>query len=269
VTELVRRGVKVGAALVDRLRRPPAGVVVLIYHRVGGRSTMSVDLATDLFDEQMAWLAHSGLVVSLDEAADLLTSGGGSASRIVVTFDDGTVDLVEEALPILVRHGIPATFYIATDFVERQRPFPDDGRPISWTGLAECVATGLVEVGSHTHTHALLDRLAEADIAGELDRSIDLIGERLGVEACHFAYPKALPGSPAADRAVRERFVTASIAGTRPNPYGRTDLHALHRSPIQTSDGMPWFVRKAEGGLWAEDALRRAVNRRRYEGSTT
>lgn len=266
---VVRRGMKSAAGLVDRVRPPRPGVTVLIYHRVGARTPMSVDLPTTLFDEQMAWLAEGGLVVSLDEAVELLTDGGGSGSRVVVTFDDGTADLVEEALPVLVRHGIPATYYVATDFIEEQRSFPDDGRPLSWAGLAECASTGLVTVGSHTHTHALLDRLPEEQVAGELDRSIELIGERLGLEARHFAYPKALPGSPAADRAVRARFATAAVAGTRPNPYRATDLHALRRSPIQVSDGMTWFERKARGGLWFEDAARRVVNRRRYAEATT
>jgi peptidoglycan/xylan/chitin deacetylase (PgdA/CDA1 family) len=260
---------KSAAALIDRVHQPAAGVVVLIYHRVGRRSSMSVDLPSALFDEQMAWLAASGLVVSLDDAVGLLAAPGGSASRVVVTFDDGTADLVDEALPILRRHGVPATFYVATDFVERGRPFPDDGQPISWAGLAECVSSGLVTIGSHTHTHALLDRLPPPAVADELDRSVELIGERLDVVARHFAYPKALPGSAAADQAVRSRFDTAAVAGTRPNPYGRTDLYALQRSPIQTTDGMRWFEHKARGGLWAEDAVRRVVNRRRYVGATT
>ena len=113
------------------------------------------------------------------------------------------------------------------------------------------------------------DRLPAAAVADELDRSIDLIGGRLGVDVRHFAYPKALPGSAAADAEVRRRFTSAALAGTRPNPYGRTDLHALRRSPVQVGDGMRWFARKAEGDLWAEDAVRRIVNRRRYAGATT
>ena len=131
------------------------------------------------------------------------------------------------------------------------------------------MSTGLVGVGSHTHTHALLDRLPVGQIEGELDRSIDLIGERLGVPARHFAYPKAVMGSPAAHAAVRARFDSAAVAGTHGNRYGATDPYRLARSPIQVSDGMRWFRRKVAGGLGLEDTLRRALNRRRYAASTT
>jgi peptidoglycan/xylan/chitin deacetylase (PgdA/CDA1 family) len=245
-------------------------VVVLIYHRVGGHTAVPVDQPTALFDEQMAWLAASGRVATLDQAVEALGRPDGHAEpMLVVTFDDGTADFATDALPVLQRHGIPATLYLATDFVERQVDFPDAGRPLTWSALADCVATGLVTVGSHTHTHALLDRLPGDEVADELDRSIGLIGERLGVRAAHFAYPKALPGSAVADRLVRERFASAALAKTRPNVYGRTDVHQLTRSPIQVSDGMRWFERKAGGGMWAEDSLRRLVNRRRYAGATT
>jgi peptidoglycan/xylan/chitin deacetylase (PgdA/CDA1 family) len=131
------------------------------------------------------------------------------------------------------------------------------------------LATGLVTIGSHTHTHALLDRLPVPLVADELDRSIELIGDRLGVRAEHFAYPKALPGSPGADAAVRQRFATAALARTRPNAYDQFDLHRLWRSPVQRSDGMRWFEQKAAGGMWAEDSLRRLVNRRRYARAVT
>lgn len=267
----VQQGVKRIAAGVDRVRTPPPGVVVLIYHRVGRRSGLEVDLPADLFDAQMEALAATGRVVTLDEAVTILTTGVTpvAGDPIVVTFDDGTADVVDEAVPILVRHRIPALLYLATAFVEEGRPFPADGTPASWAGLADAHSTGLLQVGSHTHTHALLDRLDPVALDDELDRSVDLIGERLGVAARHFAYPKAVPGSGPADRAVRARFTSAAVAGTRPNPYRGTDLHALARSPIQVADGMRWFERKAAGGMAFEDDLRRGLNRLRYRGATT
>jgi peptidoglycan/xylan/chitin deacetylase (PgdA/CDA1 family) len=267
-----RRAVKGAAALSDRARPPGRGVVILAYHRVGRRSTLSVDLPAWLFAEEMARLAAGPGVVALDAALARLATGAKPAALtdpVAVTFDDGTADFVEVALPILALHRVPATLYVATDFVETGRSFPDSGSPTSWSALADALSTGLVTIGSHTHTHALLDRLPAAAVAGELDRSIGLIGERLGVDARHFAYPKALAGSPAADRAVRARFASAALAGTRANPYGRTDPHRLARSPVQVEDGLAYFARKAAGGMRLEDELRRVAGRRRFAGATT
>ncbi|HUQ64307.1 MAG TPA: polysaccharide deacetylase family protein [Acidimicrobiales bacterium] len=261
--------VKVAAATSDSFRLHVPGVTILGYHRVGQRSNLSVDLPVELFTSQMAELAESGRVASLDRALQVLGQPGGQENYVVVTFDDGTADFVDVALPVLERFQIPATLYVATDFIERGIPFPHEGKPVSWAALSDALSTGLVTVGSHTHTHALLDRLDPAEVARELDRSTELISQRLGRPAHHFAYPKAVPGSPCAVEAIGERFRSAALAGTRRNRFGQTDPQRLARSPIQISDGMRWFRRKVSGGMRLEDDLRRIANRRRYAGATT
>jgi peptidoglycan/xylan/chitin deacetylase (PgdA/CDA1 family) len=265
-------GVKAASAAVDVVRRPPRGLVALIYHRVGDASGQELELPVDVFDAQMAELAASGRAGTLERALDAIAGpepADPAADPVVVTFDDGTVDFAEQAVPVLERHGIPALLYVATDFLERGVPFPHDGRPVSWAALRDAVSTGLVEIGSHTHTHLLLDRAEPAEAAADLDRSIELIGERVGVRPVHFAYPKAVVAAPSVEALVRERFRSAALAGTRPNRYGRTDPYRIARSPIQRRDGMVWFRRKLAGGLGLEDALRETANRRRYAGRTT
>jgi len=266
----VQQLVKWVASGADAVRRPE-GLVILIYHRVGARTPVSVDLPRPLFAQQLDALAAAWTPVTLDEATRLLegTAIPPGPPPVCLTFDDGTADFVEEVLPELVAHSVPVTLYAATDFIETGRPFPDDGRPVSWAGLRDAVSTGLVTVGSHTHTHRLLDRVDGSVAADELDRSIALIEDRLGVPCTHFAYPKAMLGSPPAEQEVRRRFRTAAVARTRPNAYGRTDLHRLCRSPVQVGDGMRWFRRKAAGGLALEDDLRALRNRRRYAGTVT
>jgi peptidoglycan/xylan/chitin deacetylase (PgdA/CDA1 family) len=269
----LRMPIKAIAACADAVRHPPAGLVVLIYHRVGRRAPIETDLPIALFEDQVAFLREHAALVSLDEglrALEMTESSRGAAPRpVAVTFDDGTADFAELALPVLARHGVPVTLYLATAFVEERRSFPNDGEPISWSALRDACSTGLVSIGSHTHRHVLVDRTPPKDVDDELDRSIGLIGERLGVSAAHFAYPKAVPGSSDTDRAVRARFRSAALAGTRPNRFGATDPYRLARSPVQVSDGMRWFVRKASGGMALEDRVRTLVNRRRYHIATT
>jgi len=261
------RAVKLVARAADTVRTPARGLVVLIYHRVGAHTPVVVDLPTPDFDDQMTLLADTGMVLPLDDAVTRLAAGEDLSGHVAVTFDDGTADFVDEAVPVLARTMVPATLYVATRHIEDGIDFPDDGRPASWSALADSVTTGLVTIGSHTHSHALLDRLPADEIADELDRSIDLIGNRLQVAAQHFAYPKALAPSGPADREVRKRFTSAALAGTRANSAG-TDVHRLLRSPVQTTDGDRWFRQKMVGGMGFEDDIRRMVNRRRYQGAS-
>jgi peptidoglycan/xylan/chitin deacetylase (PgdA/CDA1 family) len=294
---LALRTIKTVAAAGDRVRPPASGVVVLIYHRVGGGSGTEVDLSPQAFDEQMAWLAGSGRVVSLDAAVDLLDPAGAAAGSVdpagsvaptgngspapataapdvctvgdpvVVTFDDGTADLAEVAMPLLERHGVPATVYLATRYVDEGIAFPDDGTPLSWSAVRDMASTGLVTFGSHTHDHLLLDRLPPPEAVDELDRSRQLIEDNVGAPAHHFAYPKAVAASPEVEPLVRERYRSAALGRNRPNPLGSTDVHRLARTAVQVSDGNRYFVRKARGGMALEDDIRRALNRVRYRGA--
>jgi peptidoglycan/xylan/chitin deacetylase (PgdA/CDA1 family) len=264
---LALQAVKWSAASADWMVPPPRGVVALQYHRVGRRAPLEIDLPIGVFEEQMALLADERRTTTLDRALELL-AGAAVPERdpVVVTFDDGTADFADSAAPVLVRYGIPVVLYLATAFVEHRRPFPHEGVALSWAALRDLVATGLVTVGSHTHTHALLDRADASIAATELDASIGLLRERLGVDPRHFAYPKGAVGSPPAAAAVRRRFASAALADVGVNRYGRTDPYRLARSPIQLSDGMRWFARKLHGGLALEGTLRRALNNRRYAG---
>jgi peptidoglycan/xylan/chitin deacetylase (PgdA/CDA1 family) len=278
------RLVKQASVLADRVITPADGVTVLIYHRVGGGSGGAVDLDLDVFERQLEHLAAHHRVITLDDAVAELTAGQvdgwaantavdprpepRSASRpVVLTFDDGTDDFTDVVVPALVRHGLPATLYAATRFIDEQSAFPWDAPPTSWSALADAVTTGLVTIGSHTHSHWLLDRLDPAELDADLDRSIELIEHHLAVTPTHFAYPKAIPGSPAAEIAVRRRFRTAALAGSRVNRPGRTDLHRLQRTPIQRSDDDAFFAAKADGGMRLEGELRALVVRARARGA--
>jgi peptidoglycan/xylan/chitin deacetylase (PgdA/CDA1 family) len=271
----VRTAVKRLSVLADRLLPEPVGVTVLIYHRVGGGSASAVDLDPAAFDEQLAHLAAHHRVLTLDDALSQLAAPrddgapGDERSAVVLTCDDGTADFCEVVVPALVRHRLPMTLYAATRFVDEGSEFPWGAPPASWKGLRDAVATGLVTIGSHTHSHRLLDRLDAGAVADDLDRSVDLIGEQLGAAPAHFAYPKAVPGSPAAEVAVRRRFRSAALAGGRVNRPGVTDAHRLWRTPVQRSDGAAEFAAKARGGMRLEGELRALTARLRYRGETT
>jgi peptidoglycan/xylan/chitin deacetylase (PgdA/CDA1 family) len=258
----------------DRVMKPGDGVTVLIYHRVGGGSGGEVDLDVDAFRAQLEHLRDHHTVIDLDTAAALLAGGAVDGGKVlperavVVTFDDGTDDFCDVVVPALVDYGISATLYAATHFIDTGEAFPWGAPPASWTGLAEAASTGLVTIGSHTHTHALLDRAEPSEIGAELDRSIELIGKHIGTAPAHFAYPKALPGSEPAEAEVRRRFTTAALGRSRVNQPGATDLHRLWRTPIQRSDGHEFFVAKAAGGLRLEGELRDLVARVKYRGAT-
>lgn len=262
----MRSFVKRASFVADRFLPTPNGVVTLIYHRVGGSTDSTVDLPIAEFDRQMAWLASNARVVSLQTAVDAVRQGDRSVDgSVVVTFDDGTADFSDHAVPVLLEHSVPATLYAETGPISTGGQTASGLEPTSWPALRDAVSTGLVVVESHTHTHRVLRNADAASTADELDRSIEVISTELGVAPRHFAYPKAEVGSPAARAEVAARFESAAVAGGRPMRAGG-DVQAWPRTPVQRADSFEMFQRKAQGGMWLEGVARSAVARVRYRG---
>lgn len=69
------------------------------------------------FDELVGWVAEWFNVLPLDEAVERLRRGQLPARAAAITFDDGYADNLLHATPILKKHGLTATFFIATGFL--------------------------------------------------------------------------------------------------------------------------------------------------------
>ncbi|MEA2699250.1 MAG: hypothetical protein QOI66_3521 [Myxococcales bacterium] len=104
------------------------GLLVFNYHRIGhadgGDGDDALFSATpEAFDAQVRSLAANCDVIGPDDLDGVLT--GRRRGRFVqITFDDGYRDNFTTALPVLRRHGVKATFFVTTSFL--------DGRGASW-----------------------------------------------------------------------------------------------------------------------------------------
>jgi peptidoglycan/xylan/chitin deacetylase (PgdA/CDA1 family) len=102
---------------------------VLTYHRFTSPSTAGVfddavaDATPRTFDRQMALLQRWFTAVSMEDIFAFRAGKRLPPNPVLVTFDDGYKDCSDVALPILKRHGIPATFFVATDYIEQRKLF--------------------------------------------------------------------------------------------------------------------------------------------------
>jgi peptidoglycan/xylan/chitin deacetylase (PgdA/CDA1 family) len=99
------------------------GAVILMYHSVADAPhARFVDpawhMSPQAFEAQLRWLKRHRTIVSLDALLDTLERGEAPApGTVVLTFDDGYVDNLTVAAPILARYDAPATIYLATGYV--------------------------------------------------------------------------------------------------------------------------------------------------------
>lgn len=109
----------------------PAGasarLSTLIFHRVlPNRDPLFPDeIDAAQFDAVCGWLRQWFNVMPLREAVDRLFSGTLCERALALTFDDGYADNLHVAAPILRRHQLPCTFFIATGYLDGGRMWND------------------------------------------------------------------------------------------------------------------------------------------------
>lgn len=100
---------------------------ILIFHRVLAQPDplFPEEMDAARFDVLMAVVASHFSVLTLGEALQARAHGVLPPNALVITFDDGYADNAEVALPILQRHGLRATFFVATHFLDGGRMWND------------------------------------------------------------------------------------------------------------------------------------------------
>lgn len=151
----------------------PAGtharLSILIFHRVlSQRDPLFPDeVDVQRFDQIMRWVAAWFNVLPLEEAVERLKTGALPARAAAITFDDGYADNWTNAVPILKKHGLHATFFIATGFLDGGRMWNDTLiESIRNTGVAQIdldgSALGPIPLGSVEQKRAALHVLIPA-----------------------------------------------------------------------------------------------------------
>ena len=210
---------------------------ILMYHAVAdvANDPNLLSVSPKRFAAQLAWLERKGLRgVSMHTLVAAMRAGR-ARGLVGLTFDDGYVSVLENAVPELTRRGFSATVFVISDRMSGANEW-DEGTPwplLSAPQVGELVAAGL-EIGSHSASHA---RLAGADpevLTDEVSGSRQRLSQITDAEIRGFAYPYGSM-DPAARRAVRDAGYEYACA-VRP-PCSALDLMALPRVYAGERDG--------------------------------
>lgn len=176
----------IGAALaLHPTMRLPGGVPVLTYHSVSRDAgwlpwAPQISIRPEVLDRQMGLLTRMGFTV-IDDAELLRMRRFGAAlpdTLAVLHFDDGYLDTRVAAWPILRRHGMHATLFVSTDFIDPSpglRPTADQTAAPRWDGylrwdeLREMEASGVFTVEAHGTDHARVE--VAPNVIGTLTRA--------------------------------------------------------------------------------------------------
>lgn len=207
-------------------------ITVILFHRVSDDARDNLTVGVEQFDRQMGLLRQHCQPLALNEVLNSGTIARSARPLVAVTFDDGYLDNCTNAAPILLRHGIPAAFFVSTGIVNSNRQFPHDvrrGNPaiatMSWDHLRQMRDWGFM-IGSHSVNH--IDCAAESAecVRDELAQSKADLERELGVTSPVFAYPYGGVQHMTAERLdmVKQAGYSACLSA-----YGGTNLGSVDR----------------------------------------
>ncbi len=210
---LVRAAANVSATLNGLWpARETAHLGILMYHRVTepirGLERPSINVSPMMFRRQIEGLLDRGYTfLPLQEALKISQSGEAFEPKsVVLTFDDGFQSVYNNALPVLQELNVPATVFLSTAFLDSSQPMPFDhwglaNRTLAPSESFQCMtteqcksmlATGLIELGAHTHTHQDF-RGRPDEFALDLRKNLTVLSNEFGVESPSFAFPYGTP----------------------------------------------------------------------------
>jgi len=166
-------------------------IPVLLYHHITDEFHeygANVNISPEVFEAHLDALQRAGYkTISFDQYYSYaLGTGILPYKPIIITFDDGYASNYIYAYPALRQRNMSATIFIVTSTVG----VVEDIIPhFTWEEAAEMVESGLISIGSHSHTHPDLLTLSDAELHKELRLSRWLIEKNLGIRCTIFAYP--------------------------------------------------------------------------------
>jgi peptidoglycan/xylan/chitin deacetylase (PgdA/CDA1 family) len=170
-------------------------ITVLLYHRVSDDARDNLTVGVEQFDRQMALLRTYCKVLSIEQVMDSEVITRERRPLVAVTFDDGYLDNFTNAAPILMRHGIPAAFFVSTGIVDTNRRFPHDERrgnrtiPVMrWDHMRTMRDWGFT-IGSHSVSHNDCAAEPAETVREELAQTLNYLDRELGIDNILFAYP--------------------------------------------------------------------------------
>ena len=103
--------------------------LIAMYHRIVRSDSedpfnLGMCVNQNNFEEQLIYLKNNFECMQLGKMIEMRNSGHTIDSNVVsITFDDGYKDNLEIALPLLKKHGIPATIFVSTGGISENEPF--------------------------------------------------------------------------------------------------------------------------------------------------
>ena len=214
---------------------------VLMYHSIGGSAEGDArglySVKPSAFRNQVSILSDR---LSAGETS-IISFGSNEPKAISITFDDGYLDNLTIAAPILSDYGLPFHVFLCPTFIESGR-----SNFLSRTDILELATVRGVTLGVHGFSHKPLTSLNTYDARNELSSSRKWLEDLIQKPVTSMSYPHGEFNMQLANSALGAGFTHAACSKFGPIDPGVNPL-TIPRIDIWSSDTKSSFTAKLNG----------------------
>ncbi|MGA0555848.1 polysaccharide deacetylase family protein [Larkinella sp. VNQ87] len=235
--------------------RTSKALAVLMFHKIDPERQDSLTVSVRQLEQQLAWLqTHRYQIVTLRDVMTAIDQNRPLPPRsVLLTFDDGYVNNLTYALPVLQRFGRQAVVFVPTAFVGQCNQWDGCTEPLmNPEQLRQLLPT--FELALHSHQHLNYKNRSADEIRTDLQQNLNAFDALNLPYVRAFAYPYGgRPNDPAIKQAMQQAMTEAGIRvafriGNRLNRFPIQNRYELQRLDIRGTDSLARFVRKVRWG---------------------
>jgi peptidoglycan/xylan/chitin deacetylase (PgdA/CDA1 family) len=215
---------------------------ILMYHSLCASIDMNKNrygiyqMGESSFKEQMSFL-----VKSKNNYFSSLYEWNKNPKNLIITFDDGYLDTLLIAAPILMEHKIPFSVFISPGLIEsNNKKYMCKQDLIELSKMDGCI------IGSHGYSHFQLTKCNDKLLKSELINSKHWLEDTLSIPVDTMSYPHGM-----VDQRVRDFVCEADYkiaVSSRPGGNSKNkDSLCLNRTDIWSIDNLKTFNQKVNG----------------------
>jgi peptidoglycan/xylan/chitin deacetylase (PgdA/CDA1 family) len=229
-------------------------VAVLMYHKVLPDYTDDLTVSVPQLEEHLQFLQRNGYqILPLSSLLESISAKTGLPCKSVfITFDDGYLNNLVYAYPVLEKYGARATIFLPTRYIGQKSSWDKEADDLMNISQLKSLNPALISFGLHSHTHQNYKKLGIAEITEDLQQNIAYFKANGLSFVPAFAYPYGgRPKDKILLRQMKTKMQSMGIAlafriGNRLNK-AFSDVYELQRLDIKGTDTFEVFQKKLKG----------------------
>lgn len=226
-----------------------------MYHKVDPHKSEGLTVAIDKLEDQFRYLIAKGYksyhlseLQSLDQLAH--------SRNVVITFDDGYVNQLEYAVPLLEKYQLKATFFIPLQYMGDKDRWNTDPESIMDLAALQNLPSNLIELSYHSYGHKKYSELSEAEIEEDTQKAFQVVSDmglsfHPSVAYPYGKFPRDAEGKKVFFQHLNDHgFQFGLRIGNRVNSFPFKNTFEINRIDVKGEWGLSKFKRRLKYGKW-------------------